>query len=99
MYIYIYRILINAIMIMNIMKILLMRFYENWSLKKKKLMIPKIQFNLMNGVNLVVGTKIIFPRQMVSLGNYLAISIHMMYLLYLLMTDKLMNNKFCIRNK
>lgn len=24
-----------------------MRFYENWSLKKKKLMIPKIQFKIM----------------------------------------------------
>ena len=57
-------------MILNIIKILLTRFYKNWLLRKKEeLMIArKVQFNLVNGMNLVVGRNhFLFLRQTASL--------------------------------
>ena len=46
------------------MKILSTRFYKNWSLRNnEELMIPrKMQFSLVNGMNLVVGRSHFFPE-------------------------------------
>ena len=80
---------------MNIMKILLTKFYKNWFIeeeeeegRKKKINDRKVQFNLVNGINLVVDKNhFLFLRQ--AAWKIIWLSIRMMFALFV--DDEIIN--------